>query len=163
VPGALATYPRKAPSPLRVQTGTIVQVYNSGSSAPGLNYRAEALEGRQPLPEDDLCTAEASSLASRTRNPRFKAQNSIEPCFRCPSLHTALRGGRGSPTKLQMPVKLHPGAEVHSDAKTATLALSGTIQESGSHNQHEPAKRHKHTSTKRTRALAAGPRPTAKS
>ena len=75
-------YPRKAPSPLRLQSGTTGQVYNSGSSAPGLNYRAEALEGRQPLPEDDLCTAEASSLASRTRNPRFKAQNSIEPCFR---------------------------------------------------------------------------------
>jgi len=125
-------YPRKAPSPLRLQSGTTVQVYNSGSSAPGLNYRAEALEGRQPLPEDDLCTAEASSVASRTRNPRFEARNSIEPCFRWPSLHTALRGGRGSPTKLQMPVKLHPGAEVHSDANTATLALSGTIQKSGS-------------------------------
>ena len=70
-----------------------------------------------------------SSLASRTRNPRFEAKNSIEPCFRCPSLHTALRGGRGSPIKFQMPVKLHPGVEVHSDAKTATLALSGTILE----------------------------------
>lgn len=81
-----------------------------------------------------------SSLASRTRNPRFEAKNSIEPCFRCPSLHTALRGGRGSPIKFQMPVKLHPGVEVHSDAKTATLALSGTIQESGSINQHEAAK-----------------------
>lgn len=81
-----------------------------------------------------------SSLASRTRNPRLEAKNSIEPCFRCPSLHTALRGRRGSPIKFQMPVKLHPGVEVHSDAKTATLALSGTIQESGSINQHEAAK-----------------------
>jgi hypothetical protein len=76
--GALAVHPRlQALFESNLQLLYLrspVQVYNSGSSAPGLNYRAEALEGRQPLPEDDTCTAEAFLVGLQNPKPKIRGQ-----------------------------------------------------------------------------------------
>ncbi|PMD22088.1 hypothetical protein NA56DRAFT_703068 [Hyaloscypha hepaticicola] len=75
VPGALAIHPRlQAFFESNLQLLYLRTGLHSGSSAPGLNYRSEALEGRQPLPEDYICTAEAFLVGLQNPKPKTRGQ-----------------------------------------------------------------------------------------
>jgi hypothetical protein len=73
VPGALAIHPRlQALFESNLQLLYLRSPYRS--TAPGLNYRAEALEGGQPLAEDDICTAEAFLVGLQNPIPKIRGQ-----------------------------------------------------------------------------------------